>query len=384
MGHLSVTIATPDEELALDADSIMPRVESIGGKLAVKLLPLVKLAEWGQTRTQGEFVVLTPPPADNAQKWSNDLVPADVVQHIRQSFAQRQPVALRVPMAVQSRTNGPQPTSFKVFLERTQEDSEKPVFIRDELIISAVKSPSISQVRSLVIVEDGPLATLLRDAETPAHTEWSPATGNFKDKYKFGPGAINFVRLSVSEMLRIVHQAEQQPDPTITIDFFSIPAPPDEHDAVPTRRRVPSKDGAGMEEIELEIKNRRPKRFRIEQLRGGFRLLNGDAAIEPPLRLRVRVAYDVRRGNPLTQFHPEDIDAKTLTTNATDRSVVVDCIRAKEEDKKKGLLVEVTIQKPEFRLDCSGFDPNRDLYVKGDEIPGSKDGGDIKETSDGY
>ena len=129
-------------------------------------------------------------------------------------------------MSVESRTSGPQSTFFNVFVEHSYEDSEKPVFIRDELIICDVKSPRISQVRSLIIVEDGPLAGLLRDAETPAHTQWNTGTSKFKGKYKFGPGAINFVRLSVSELLRIINQAKQEPDPTITIDFFSIPRRP--------------------------------------------------------------------------------------------------------------------------------------------------------------
>ena len=227
MGHLSVTIATPGGEIALDADNIIRKMESIGGSLAIELLPVIKLAESAQTRTPAEFRSLVAPPADRAQKWSADLVPPDLVKHIRQSLAQRQPLALHVPMSVESRTSGPQPTFFNVFVEHSHKDSENPVFIRDELIICDVKSPRISQVRSLIIVEDGPLASLLRDAETPAHTQWNTGTSKFKGKYKFGPGAINFVRLSVSELLRIINQAEQEPDPTITIDFFSIPAPPD-------------------------------------------------------------------------------------------------------------------------------------------------------------
>ena len=239
MGHLSVTIAAPGEEIALDSSAMMRTVESIGGSLALKLLPIINLAEWAHTRTPIEFHSLIAPPADRAQNWSADLVPPNVVNHIRQSLVQRQRIALRVPMFVQPRTNGPHPTFFNVFLEHSQEDSAKPVFIRDELIISDVKSARIPQVRSLVIVEGGPLATLLRDAETPAHTQWNQGTSKFKNKYKFGPGAINFVRLSVSELLRIINQAEQQPDPSITIDFFSVPAPPDEDDAVPTQRRHP-------------------------------------------------------------------------------------------------------------------------------------------------
>ncbi len=370
MGHLSVTIATPGEEISLDANSMVRTVESIGGSLALKLLPIINLAEWAQTRTLVEFHSLIAPPADRAQNWSADLLPPNVVKHIRLSLAQRHRVALRVLMSVQPRTNGPHPTLFNAFLEHSQEDSEKPVFIRDELIISDVKSPRISQVRSLVIVEDGPIATLLRDAETPAHTQWNPGTSNFKDKYKFGPAAINFVRLSVSELLRIINQAEQQPDPTITIDFFSVPAPPDEDDAVPARRRQAKKKGEQTEAELIEIKNRRPRRFRIESLKSGFRLVKGDAPITPPISVRIRVAYDVRRGNPLAKFHPADADLRALEHETIDGSVTVDSVTP---EAKKGLIIDVTLNKPEFRLDYTGFDADRDLYVKADELKEAAD-----------
>jgi hypothetical protein len=345
-------------------------VESIGGSLALKLLPIINLAEWGQTRTPVEFHSLIAPLADGAQKWSADLVPPNVVNQIRQSLAQRQRVALRVPMSVQPRTNGPQPTFFNVFLEHSQEDSEKPVFIRDELIISDVKSHRIPQVRSLVIVEDGPLATLLRDAETPAHTQWNQGTSKFKDKYKFGPGAINFVRLSVSELLRIINQAEQEPDPTITIDFFSVPAAPDDDEAVPARRRKAKKKGEHTEPEPIEIKNRQPRRFRIESLKGGFRLVKGDAPLAPPMSVRICVAYDIRRGNPLHKFHPADADLRALKHETNDGSVTVDSVTA---DARKGVIIDVTLNKPDFRLDYTGFDADRDLYVKADELKEAAD-----------
>ena len=113
------------------------------------------------------------------------------------------------------------------------------------------------------------------DAETPAHTQWNQGTSKFKDKYKFGPSVINFVRLSVSELLRIINQEEQQPDPAITIDFFSVPAPADDDEAVPARRRKAKKKGEQTEPERIEIKNRQPRRFRIESLKGGFRLVKG-------------------------------------------------------------------------------------------------------------
>jgi hypothetical protein len=358
MGHLSVTIATPAEEIILDGSSIIRKVESIGGNLALGLLPVIKLAEWAQTRTSTEFLSLVPPATDAAQIWSADLVPSEIIKQVRAALAQRQRVALRVPMAVHPRKSGVRETFFNVFLEHSEEDSEKPVFIRDELIISDVKSPRISQVRSLVIVEDGPLATLLRDAETPAHTQWNQDTGNFKNKYKFGPGAIRFVRHSVSELIRIINQAEQQPDPSITVDFFSIPAPPEDEENVPARRRKPRPKPGTEPPPVPPLPPARLRHFRIDKLRGGFAIRAGDPQAPLPPQIDIRVAYDVRRGNPLRTYHEADFDLGRSPVRFDAQVSGVDVKSA------SGNHMLIAVERPGFNFEVTGFDPDRDLYVK--------------------
>ncbi len=358
MGHLSMTIATPGEEIALTASSIMRKVESIGGSLALELLPLIKLAEWAQTRTPAEFLSLVAPASDGAQGWSADLVTPEVINQIRAALAQRHRVALRVPMAVHPRSTGAQDTFFNVFLEHSEEDSERPVFIRDELLISDVKSPRISQVRSLVIVEDRPLATLLRDAETPAHTQWNQETSNFKGKYKFGPGAIKFVRLSVSQLLRVINQAEQQPDPTITVDFFSVPAPPEDEENVPGRRRKLRPKPVGEPSTMPPLPQARPRRFRIDKLRGGFAIRAGDPQAPLPPCIDIRVAYDVRRGNPLRKYHEADFD---LGRSPVRFDAQVSGVEVKTASGNQML---IAVERAGFNFEVTGFDPDRDLYVK--------------------
>lgn len=358
MGHLSVTIATPAEETALDSNAMIRSVEAIGGNLARELLPIMNLAEWAQTRTPADFHSLIAPPVDHAQNWSADLVPTNVVDHIRQSLAQRHRVALKVPMSVQSRSNGPHSTFFNVFLEHTQEDRAKPVFIRDELIISDVKSPRVPQIRSLVIVEHAPLATLLRDAETPAHTQWNQGTSKFKDKYKFGPGVIKFVRLSVSELVRIVNQAEQQPDPSITIDFFSVPAPPDEDDAVTAHRRKPRHTRGGGPTPPVPPLPRKPRRFRIDKLHGGFAIRSGDPDSTPPPFIDMRVAYDVSRGNALRMYRQPDFDLGHSPIQYGERMSGITVKRAGSNQ------MLIAVEQAGFNLEVTGFDPDRDLYVK--------------------
>jgi len=353
-GSLEVTVATPSGEISLHANTI---IETLG-HMDSEFLPLVKMAEWAWTHPPSEFLSLLPPPPERAQTWSADLVPPEVVLKIRQALAQRQGIALRIPIHVQLRGGDPVKTFFDVFMEHSEQDSEKPVFIRDDLIIPKVTSPRVSQVRSLVIVEQPPLATLLRDAETPAHTYWDSGTGNFKDKYLKGTGVITFVSRSVSELLRIVNQAEQQPDPTITIDFFSVPAPPDDDDTVPGRRRKsrPAPGGGPTPPTEPPP-TVTPRRFRIEKLAGGFGIRPGQPGAPLPPFIDISVAYDIRKGNPLRKYHPADFDlGREPIRQAANAGLSV--------SSAEGNRMLVAIGEPDFLLDVTGFDADRDLYVK--------------------
>jgi hypothetical protein len=76
MGHLSVTVAAPSDEIKLEAGSILETI----GSLANEFLPLAELAEWAQTRVPSEFLSLLHPPPQESQKWSAELVPPEVVE----------------------------------------------------------------------------------------------------------------------------------------------------------------------------------------------------------------------------------------------------------------------------------------------------------------
>ncbi len=361
MGHLSVLIQTPTSSLSLDATSIASAVAKLPGDEAQELSSMLELATWAQTRLEPEFRHLASPPGEGTQKWTPALMTTEVIQAVRTAFERREQVALRVHMHVQPRSSAsPIATFSNVFLEHSDLDSNKPVFIRDELIITDVKAPRISQVRALVIVEDRPLANLLRDAETPAHTQWNPTTGNFKNKYKFGAGAIDFVRLAVSEILRIVNQSEQKPDPSITVDYFSIPIPPDadDDDAIPARKKKAKDKKGGALPTTVPTIPPTPRRFRIDRMRGGFSLRPADPSVQVPFEVSVRVAYDVRKGSPLKKYHEADFQLGKGPIRFEERGVKVTAAN------QNRMIAAITAA--DFRLDVLGFDPDRDIYVRAD------------------
>ncbi len=359
MGNLSVELCEPGRTISLHQDTVIREVRALGGEAAAQILPLVELAEWAKTRHDNEHVRLKAPDARGAQRWDGSMLEDGTIEAIRNSLAARQRIALRVPMTVHPKASAAKGTEFRMYLEPSEDDGEHPVFIRDELIITDVRPRRTPRVRSLVIVEDLPLGTLLRDAETPAHTQWNERTSHFKDKYKFGPGAIEFVRNSVSELLRILHQSERQPDPSLTIDYFSVPAPPEDEDAIEAKRRRARKVKGPKDDPPVPpIEGKKP-RIRIDRLPGGFALRPGAAKLALPATIEIRAAYDVRRGHPLRKFHPADFDigAPPISRKTQGGVRVVET---------SGNRITVAVESEDFSLVVDGFDPARDLYLKAD------------------
>jgi len=366
MGHLAITIATTNSELKLAEDTIFKEAKAIEKELGLNIFPIIDLAFWAQTRRPDEFMHLLPSDSKRAQSWTSELVPSEVVSRIRSAFASRQRIALKVPMAVQAKIGEPKETYFNVFLEHCDEDGERPVFIRDELIITDVKSSRLSQVRALVIIEHSYLANLLRDAETPAHTQWNSDTSNFKNKYKFGPAVIKFVRQSVSEILRIINQSEEKPDPSITIDYFSIPSEPEDPDAIPGRHRKPKQaNGAGPTVPPLPLPST-PRRFKIVTMDGGFAVRPGGDGVQPPNFLDVRMAYDIRHGNPLKKYVEADFDLGK-------HPIKVHPIAGAEVVQCAGNRLRIAIAQPEFNVEVRGFDQDRDLYIRAEASEAEND-----------
>src|SRR5262249_23493902 len=91
---------------------------------------------------------------------------------------------------------------------------------------------------------------------------------------------------------------------------------------------------------------------------GGFAIRAGDPEAAVPVFVQIRVAYDVRRGNPLRQYRQGDFDlGRAPIRENTETSGV-------EVKSASGNQMLVAVNRPDFNLEVRGFDPDRDLYVK--------------------
>jgi len=230
-------------------------------------------------------------------------------------------------------------------------------FLRDGIIVPEVKYGKARGVRALVVADDGPIASLLRDAEHPAHTHWSKDTSNFKDKYHNGPSYLTFVQNSVAKLMEIIRVEDADEDPTLLVDFFALPSAPEDDEDTRNSRKKKKKKKAEEPEPKPEPPPGKPKRYRINKIDGGFTISPGDADAVPPKALRIRVAYDRRSKDAFKRWHPADfrLDRAPITIGPDTDGIEIG------ELTDNRMFVGIT--KQDFRLAVLGFDTKRDLIV---------------------
>lgn len=356
---LEVHVQHDDREAKLDAESLVPFLEE-HDDLATKLLPLVRLAKHAASVPDHDRITLKMPDPAQAAKWSEALIDEETLQKLRQRLSGHGPVPVRVPVTVRSKSGDDAESSFDIHLQAERNIKEHPVFVREGIIVSGVRDRRISEFRSLVIINDPPLAKMLGDSENPAHTEWQKDGSNFKGRYVYGPGLINFVTQGVSKLLTIVNRTIQEPDPSLTVDFFSIEAPDAPEDDAPAPRPKP---GNQRPDSKPEVKPR-PARITINRGKTGFTITAGNEPPPTPFQLEVRCAYEIRGGNPLKKWNEADF---LLGHGGLDPVLTggITLITARQNR----LLLQVTA--PDFEAAVDGFDIHRDLYVRADVKKGS-------------
>jgi len=361
-GDLQVTIESPGRRVVLDSGSLERTLEEHAEAVGTGVIEYVKLARWGAGLEDGSRLELLMPDPSRAARWSADLVPDNVAAAIRQRLESREAVAVRVPLTIRPKEKAPTATYLDIYLRPDRSSDGRPLFVREGILVSDVRGARASEIRSLVLVDDRPLATLLGDSESPAHTEWQKDGLNFRDRYTYGKAVISFVTSSVAELLGIVSRNAAEADPSLTVEFFSIEAPdtedPEELESVDQTRRKP-KDGDTTVVDQPEIE-RRTQRIAVTRIAGGFTVASTENAPTPPYLVELRCAYNVRSGNPLKKWVSEDFDMAVPPVQVTCDTAGVSV----HSVKGNWLLLRVDAQL--VRASVTGFDESRDLFVRYD------------------
>ncbi len=322
----------------------------------------LKFASWCINESQEDLYMLHPCP-DIPPSWKDDLIPTHLKRAMKEDLDTGKYMAIRVPLKVATE-EGAVSSYFYVYLGPDNNKSARTVFVREGITISNVKSPRLSGIRALVVVNHKPLASLLGDSENPAHTEWQKGSQVFKNKHPDGRHYIDFVSNSVSRLINALSAEENEKDPYLLSDIFSLPITGEKQN-----NNQSDSNGKTGEDLEHTKKTRmeqiqtKPSPFTVSKTKNGFKVTPNTVFDNLPFRFRILVAYNVRKGNPLKKYN--DVDFQIKDSMIKGKGITV--IRAEGNE----ILLEVVAL--DFEIEVNGFDTKRDLTVKPEIVEGGED-----------
>jgi hypothetical protein len=362
LGELVVDLDGPGESWRIDAETLAMHRSLLPAPEAA----VIEFASWASTAIPAERITLPETTRPDWKDFGEQLLPEAKLDEIRKRLESQQHVEIRVPVRVRPKIEGGSESMsfFTVYVAACRDSGHRPIFLRDGIVITDVRCPQMSGNRSLVVVEDPPLAGLLGDSEGVNHTQWQKDSAKFHNRYFYGPFTIKFVTRSVYEIMQRLHAAETKGDPNLLLDIFFLPM--DEGPTEPTEKPKDKKPGTVVE-LPPPLPPSPPKRFELEQVRGGFLVKPGKATLECfPLRIRIEAGYAVRRGNAIKRWASDDF-AFIRAPLRQDQANGVFVSRADAN------FLELEIRKPDFQFEISGFDTKRDLVVRAIELKGENE-----------
>lgn len=355
LGELVVDLEAPNGTWRIDSET----VSSYRDLLPPAEAAVIEFAGWASTAKPADIISL-PEAAAIRPEWSSvgsQLLQESTLDDIRSRLETDQRVGIRIPVRVRPKFGDSTESMsfFVVYIASCRDSGHGPIFLRDGIVITDVRTPQMSGTRSLVVVDHRPLAGLLGDAEGVNHTQWQKDSRKFHNRYVYGPQTIRFVSRSVFEIVQRLHAAETKGDPSLLLDIFFLPI--EEGVPEPEKKPEPGKPDIPPPKPEPPPPPK-PKAFAIDSVKGGFLLKPGSTAFDSlPAKLRIEAGYAVRRGNPMKRWAPDDF-------SFTRPPLRQDSLSGMVVTHEGGNKLEVEIRKPEFRLSISGFDTKRDLVVR--------------------
>ena len=379
--RVEVTVEDPDGAICLTADTYESGLQQLARspvpsvpERAAKLLPFVDLAKRIERKDYRHYQLNTFP--QERPTWVDSVLPEEKRQQIKADLMVGK--AVRVTARVTVRRKGTEEgdperrttSIFDCYLLRNAVDTVPPRFLREDLLISGIRSKPIPGCTSLVRIEKGHLATMLGDAENPAHTEWTAKSDNFKNRYVYGPAMLSFVIAFPSDLHKTVTTEPARVDRSLLLDLF--------HDSGPELRREDGDtvtpplgdddpngggedpgsgaDGGGVTPPpDVPTLSVPSMPYRVLDADDGFTIVSTACPFPQETLLRLRCAYVTTVGSALKKYNRVDFDF-----SKSKLSVDLDGAQLAKADGNELLL---RIVNPTFKVRVAGFDRNRDLEV---------------------
>lgn len=359
--RLSVEVIMGDRRVLVDHETIDSVVAQRPEAEARRLVPLLELTK--AAIFCGNWRKLIAPQA-GAPRWAQELIGEETAREIQAALDSEGRVFLDVPVVVRPKNRPEAESSFRLCFERDPGISESEIyFIREGIIISDARPRRTAGMRALVLVDQGALGQFLGDAENPSHTQWHKDM--VKENYTFAPGLLDYVVQSLPNVLLHVGRRKSLPDSSLLLDLFSVSS---QDGSLRPQKKKEIKSGREPEKPRPEVR-KVLRRYSVARRATGFVVRRGDADAARPSVLTVRVAYDVRRGNPFKKFNTADF-------SIGDRGVEARCHQCEIVSTFPNAVV-VRVTGDDFEFAIEGFDVSlRDLCidVKAPRTDGSASG----------
>jgi hypothetical protein len=287
------------------------------------------------------------------QVWQRESISAETLgpettERLRQHYKAGRLLAVRAPLQIKPRGDIAATTYIDLFLRNaTPGERVQTLVVRGSITVPTEgKKINLPDSHAALVATDELISKLLGDAENPAHTQWNERAEKLRFGWEGGGSALRRVRAALPELYAMVAERIERDDPLALLEFFSIPK---------SERRGETQPITGRPD---KLPSPTPKPFRIEKRVGGFAILP-DSGVRPdqfPMQLQIRCAYDILSGNPYKRYSEYDFSFYRHPLQITKENA--DCWPT------LGNELDVIARKPDFKIEVSGFDPNRDLIIE--------------------
>jgi hypothetical protein len=321
---------------------------------------------------------------DKTPELNEESFDANDLKLLRQQFSESKLVSLRVSMdlskVVKTQTTGLR-DSFLVFVQKTQEKEPETYFVRAGMTVLKPKSTRAKNagVRGFVHIEkDGTLASMLGDAEGPAHEDWNTSEKRLKTNWKPGTkGRIEFVKKIVDQLYTVLTPSVEKADFNFLSGYFSLLEP-----KTTDGSKGGKNDGENGIVVPATFPEEKPKWYKLQKIARGFSI-KPDAALFPPKApvLEITAAYDIPRGNPFKKWSKFDFDFNVLKKDSPKPTSIKLTENGGTITFISGNTLHFAVNNgTNFLLSISGFDRNRDLIVKVEDISDKETEGENENT----
>lgn len=298
-------------------------------------------------------------PVVAAEAWTTDGFAAafdpGTLDALRTAHAKGELIHVRAPIAVKPK-NGPNETGFLDLFLRVADAGVQPatLFVRNAITVpneaNSFRSPTTF---GALVVADGPAAAFLRDAENPAHTAWNGRAEKLVRRWRTPGPTLTQVRRALRDLNAALENSSGITDPDALLELLNI------------RKASGTPRGPQNRLVRKPVVNAgdpKPRRFHVGSRKGGFVITSGPALSRDslPMKLMVRCAYEVTRGNAFKRWDRNDFEFGEKTALSIEHSGV--------SLNGAGNRMALTVTDSEFRVAISGFDLNRDVVVSVVEV----------------